>query len=465
MAHQIDKYEIHWRRRLGSGSIGVVYMATNLENPHSYIAAKEIDSSKSERSAIRELKNAMKQQNINHENVIKILHIHNKEEIWMFLEFWNEGDLNKYSRTHYQDLQRQKLDVMIQMAQGLNFLHKHKIAHRDIKPENVLIQRIAGNPKQIVVKLTDFGLAKFHEHDTFNTSMKTNVGTQWYKAPEFWNAALDGTIRYHKTVDVYALGLTYLSIVQAQEGRQMRPIAEGCRQSELWIPIGQAMFLRHTYNEADLVIIQRQFHDSKENRLIRQVIRKTTVFKPRERISAENVLSLLLHRGALAQKVQGPVEPKQDNVVDPAKCIPTENARPGFECCFQSQIISDKGEMKPICQPYHSPEAKQYNANQNEYSSRHYLTIAMLTLLTLTFPIQFLIPVATTFPLQLLILLCNYFQFNFPMLPTDIFPVKFFIPWPFDLLFPLQIIFPLSQNVPMQLLIFLWELVVSYNNY
>ncbi len=427
MAHQIDRYEIHWRRRLGSGSIGVVYMATNLEN-HLPIAAKEIDSSKSERSAIRELENAMKQQNIDHENVIKILHIHNKEEIWMFLEFCNEGDLNKYSKTHYVDLQRQKLDIMTQMARGLNFLHKHKIAHRDIKPENVLIQRIVENSKQIVVKLTDFGLAKFHEQDTVHTSMKTNVGTQWYKAPEFWNAGLDGTIRYHKTVDIYALGLTCLSIIQAKEGRQLRPIAEGCRHSELWIPIGQAMFLRHTYSEPDLVIIQRQSRDSKENKLIRQVIRKTTVFKPRERISAENILSLLLHRGVLAQKVQGPVETKQDNVVYPTKCIPTENARPGLVRCSQSQMISDNSEMKPICQPYHSPKAKQCNANQNEYSSRHYFTIAMLTILTLTFPIQFLIPVATTFPLQLLVLFGNYFQFNFPMLPTDIFPVKFFIP-------------------------------------
>ncbi len=215
MAHQfkLAGYAIFLRKRLGRGAFGTVYKA--LDSNGCTVAAKEIDKDHNSRGALREIDNANKQRKLNHENIVKILDVNNEEdEMWMFLEYCDGGDLNTYSRNHFQELKNNQLRVMKETAKGLHFLHKLRIAHRDIKPENILIQTKSGSPQ---VKLTDFGVSKFHSEDATCSAMHTNLGTHTYKAPEFWNVDQeDGSITYYKNVDVYALGLTYLAILQAK---------------------------------------------------------------------------------------------------------------------------------------------------------------------------------------------------------------------------------------------------------
>ena len=289
MAHVVDRYSIHLRQRLGSGIIGTVYMATD-ENGSS-VAAKEVDATRSERGAIRELENAFKQRQLDHDNIIKILHMHNEKETWLFLEFCEEGDLSQYASNHFADLQKNRLGLMTQMSNGLLFLHKSRIAHRDIKPGNILIQM--SKSREVVIKLADFGLAKFHEKDSISSTMETNVGTQWYKAPEFWDASPEGTIHYHKSVDIYAMGLTFAAILQAIEGKCLKPKAVGCLQSEFMQPIGLAMFMRNTNDQPDLDVVEIEDADSNETILIKIAIQKATDFIPEERITAKEMLDLL----------------------------------------------------------------------------------------------------------------------------------------------------------------------------
>lgn len=88
------------------------------------------------------------------------------------------------------------LDVMIQVARGINSLHARYIVHRDIKAANILIDQ-AGR-----VKLSDLGLAfLIYDHkqeqsaglqgrapqtlDTRITSLGDLIGTPAYVAPEF----------------------------------------------------------------------------------------------------------------------------------------------------------------------------------------------------------------------------------------------------------------------------------------
>ncbi len=181
------------------------------------MAAKEIDKIKdlSSKAALRELENAHKQKQLNHENIVKIQDIYrDDEQIWLFIEFCNGGDLNDFAKTHFQEFNAQKISLMKQIAEGLHFLHANRIAHRDMKPENILIQHQASE-ETVTVKLTDFGLAKFIPLDEKSSAMHTNLGTHTYKAPDFWNS-LDGKIKYHKNIDVYAMGLTFLAMLQAR---------------------------------------------------------------------------------------------------------------------------------------------------------------------------------------------------------------------------------------------------------
>ncbi len=191
MTEKIAGFEVNFRKSLGRGAIGNVYMATGKDG--SNIAAKQVDKTRSERSALRELGNALKLKQLLHENIVEILHIYDEEDIWIFMEFCSGGDLNNSSRKNFKELQKNKFDIMIHVSRGLAFLHSLRIAHRDIKPENILIQPVPGI-RPMVAKLADFGLAKFIDPEDSTSAMETHVGTRLYMAPEFWDMNIEGQL-------------------------------------------------------------------------------------------------------------------------------------------------------------------------------------------------------------------------------------------------------------------------------
>lgn len=74
----------------------------------------------------------------------------------------------------------QARDIFRQIAEAMDYCHRHRIAHRDLKPENVVFCSSPGSPHRLV-KLTDFGLSNnYHEGEM----MKTMCGSMVYSAPE-----------------------------------------------------------------------------------------------------------------------------------------------------------------------------------------------------------------------------------------------------------------------------------------
>ncbi len=112
------------------------------------------------------------------------------------------------------------VDVMLQIAEGINYLHSMDLVHRDLKPNNILVKRdhpasedsmsaLQAEPLWIA-KVSDFGTTKLKMESTAYANQTTPIGTTMFMAPEAYELE-DGDMepeRFHpKKTDVYSFGL------------------------------------------------------------------------------------------------------------------------------------------------------------------------------------------------------------------------------------------------------------------
>ncbi|CAI7830808.1 unnamed protein product, partial [Closterium sp. NIES-54] len=103
------------------------------------------------------------------------------EQILIY-EFMPNGDLERWlGPGAAQPLSLlQRLDVMIGVAEGLQYLHSFGIVHRDIKPANILIDR------NMQAKVADFGLVRMGEGTTVGATRV--MGTPGYVDPAYFKS-------------------------------------------------------------------------------------------------------------------------------------------------------------------------------------------------------------------------------------------------------------------------------------
>ncbi|KAG0577474.1 hypothetical protein KC19_5G159100 [Ceratodon purpureus] len=88
------------------------------------------------------------------------------------------------------------VDMMVQMARGVWYLHGQGVAHRDLKPQNVVVNRLSVSHVEdhYCVKLVDFEVSKTEvEVSKSNTMTYRGIGTTMYRAPEAHPKANEAT--------------------------------------------------------------------------------------------------------------------------------------------------------------------------------------------------------------------------------------------------------------------------------
>ena len=247
---QVGTYTVNTGKVLGKGAYGMVHPATDAKG--NKIAAKHIDG-KDKHKVQKITKDLDKLATLDHPNIVKVHAIHQEDStIWMFIKFCEFEDLIDFFPKK-KLTPSQKLMLMKQIAQGVEYLHINNIIHRDIKPSNILI----ANDKLIVAKLREFDFSKFLEPNYDTSLMMTNIGMPHFKALEVFQRNKQGAINYHHNVDNFALGFTFLAIIQGI--KHLVPQIETPNDySELHLPIGSLLAEKMRYGKKPLEDIPKQ---------------------------------------------------------------------------------------------------------------------------------------------------------------------------------------------------------------
>ncbi|CAM6015050.1 unnamed protein product [Sphagnum balticum] len=107
------------------------------------------------------------------------------------------------------------LDIMLQIAEGMNYLHENDVMHRDLKSKNVLINVVKNEENlelssSMLVKITDFGLAKLKENSQYSTK---HLGTTPWRAPEMFDVVDNKNTKYTKAADVYSFAMVFFEVL------------------------------------------------------------------------------------------------------------------------------------------------------------------------------------------------------------------------------------------------------------
>ena len=198
-----DNYEII--REVAKGGMSLVYEAAR-KRDNARVAIKIITPKFTQLAA--QLDEAFKKGSegeialtLRHPNVIRTFDYgHKGHEYYIVMEFIDGPNLKQLIDQHSPRIAKHGLQIAIQIARGLAYIHKNGLVHRDFCPKNILLTE-DGTPKII-----DFGLAiPAHLKDKWRFDRS---GTVAYMAPE--------QVRGQKVdarTDVYAFSVSMFEIL------------------------------------------------------------------------------------------------------------------------------------------------------------------------------------------------------------------------------------------------------------
>uniref|UniRef100_A0AC35UB79 Protein kinase domain-containing protein n=1 Tax=Rhabditophanes sp. KR3021 TaxID=114890 RepID=A0AC35UB79_9BILA len=132
--------------------------------------------------------------------------IQSKTGKFIFAKYYPGGDVLEYIREHTISLKR-CVGWMLNVVNGLDYLHLQRYAHRDLKLSNLFIK----DNDEIVIG--DFGLSI---HDQKITEKVEVVGTLRYRSPDLLTQSENhiNTFTDFINQDIYALGLVFSELLQ-----------------------------------------------------------------------------------------------------------------------------------------------------------------------------------------------------------------------------------------------------------
>lgn len=230
---------------VGRGGMGEVYRATQLEPVQRTVAVKRlrVGGSGSRQAAWFEVERQVLAQ-MQHPNIAQLFDAGSLPDgsAYLVMEFIDGDPLTRWCRDNQVSL-RQRLELFLQLLDGVQHAHQRGIIHRDLKPGNVLVTRVNGRP---VPKLIDFGIAAAAGSESSEVA-----GTADYMSPEQADPTL-GALDVRS--DLFSLGVLLYELLtgerpfkdassRAAHTRSTAPQAPSDRLREMPTPTASALMV------------------------------------------------------------------------------------------------------------------------------------------------------------------------------------------------------------------------------
>ena len=202
-----ERYRIE--RELGAGGMATVYLAHDVRHDRK-VALKVL---RPELSAIlggeRFLAEIKTTANLQHPHILSLFDSGEADGLVFYVMPYVEGESLRDRLTREKQLPiEDAVRIASEVADALDYAHRHGVVHRDIKPENILLH---GGHAQVA----DFGIAlaaSRSEGGTRMTETGMSLGTPHYMSPE----QAMGEREITPKADIYALGCVLYEMLTAE---------------------------------------------------------------------------------------------------------------------------------------------------------------------------------------------------------------------------------------------------------
>ncbi|KAA6393414.1 MAG: putative NEK protein kinase [Streblomastix strix] len=273
----LSMLEVERKERLGNGAFGVVrhviekrtqiHMAWKEVNYETLKEKQLVDNEVTlMREIYRKIKHNLPPTSFYH--IVQLLGFFvNEDKAYLVMEYYERGDLRKYInelRKMGADIKDKKCyEIVGQLAQSLNQLHRNEILHGDLKPENVLLTQ------DLKVKLADFGLARQLQ---IGRGYTTNHGV-FSKHQKFQDKGQQQKLIQTPACDIWAFGVMIFELLA-----QRHPFYDNNED------LNEQEFAQRVINQPPAQLPDN--YPLKLKNLIKQMLIKDPV----HRISAEQIL-------------------------------------------------------------------------------------------------------------------------------------------------------------------------------
>lgn len=195
-------------RGIGKGGQGNVFEVQKISGENKYALKISKNPLKStDKEFLRSKKELDFLSEIRHKNIIEIIEykiIKYSEDEYLIASLMPKFE--KSLRTYISELGKinqideilTKINLLVDISEGLNFIHENNIIHRDIKPENILID------KNNTAVITDLGIAHFD--NSALTQKNDRLVNRSYLSPE---QKSESNLKVLNSTDIYSLGLIF----------------------------------------------------------------------------------------------------------------------------------------------------------------------------------------------------------------------------------------------------------------